>query len=63
MTFSHPAPQRVWAMLAILALSLLWAGAALAHAVTLGDKGYIQEIIGPHIIPFVYLGAKHMVTG
>jgi hypothetical protein len=63
MTFSHPAPQRVWAMFAILALSLLWAGAALAHAVTLGDKGYIQEITGPHIIPFVYLGAKHMVTG
>lgn len=63
MRFSHPAPQRVWAMFAILALSLLWAGAALAHAVTLGDKGYIQEITGPHIIPFVYLGAKHMVTG
>jgi hypothetical protein len=63
MTFPHPTPQRVWAVLAILALSLLWAGAALAHAVTLGDKGYIQEITGPHIIPFLYLGAKHMVTG
>lgn len=45
------------------ALMPLWAGAALAHAVTLGDKGYIQEISGVHLIPFLYLGAKHMVTG
>lgn len=36
---------------------------ALAHAVTEGDKGYIQEIYGVHLIPFTYLGAKHMVTG
>ena len=63
MTFFHPTQPRVWAVLAIIALSLLWAGAALAHAVTLGDKGYIQEITGPHIVPFLYLGAKHMVTG
>ena len=36
---------------------------AFAHAVAEGDKGYIQEISGVHLIPFVYLGAKHMVTG
>lgn len=36
---------------------------ALAHAVTQGDKGYIMEIYGVHLIPFTYLGAKHMVTG
>ena len=36
---------------------------ALAHAVTDGDKGYIMEISGVHLIPFTYLGAKHMVTG
>ena len=36
---------------------------ALAHAVTAGDKGYIQEISGVHLLPFVYLGAKHMMTG
>jgi hypothetical protein len=28
-----------------------------------GDKGYIQEISGIRILPFIYLGAKHMVTG
>ena len=36
---------------------------AFAHGVTDGDKGYISEISGVHIIPFVYLGAKHMMTG
>jgi len=36
---------------------------AYAHNVTPGDAGYIQEIWGVHIIPFIYLGAKHMVTG
>jgi hypothetical protein len=36
---------------------------ALAHAVAEGDKGYIQEITGIYLIPFLYLGAKHMVTG
>jgi hypothetical protein len=36
---------------------------ALAHAVTEGDKGYIQEISGINLLPFLYLGAKHMMTG
>jgi hypothetical protein len=36
---------------------------ALAHAVAEGDKGYIQEISGVRLLPFIYLGAKHMVTG
>jgi hypothetical protein len=35
----------------------------MAHGVAEGDKGYIQEISGVNIIPFIYLGAKHMVTG
>jgi hypothetical protein len=42
---------------------VLAAGPAFAHAVAEGDRGYIQEISGIHLIPFVYLGAKHMVTG
>ena len=36
---------------------------AFAHGVTVGDKGYIQETTGVHPIPFIYLGAKHMMTG
>jgi hypothetical protein len=47
----------------LLTATLLVCGQALAHNVTPGDAGYIQEIWGVHIIPFIYLGAKHMVTG
>jgi hypothetical protein len=46
-----------------LAVFLGTGNEALAHAVTAGDKGYIQEITGPLPIPFIYLGAKHMMTG
>ena len=49
--------------LLLVGVIVLWPDSALAHAVTQGDKGYIQEISGIHIIPFIYLGAKHMVTG
>ena len=56
------APASLWIPLVLLLLSLP-SGEALAHAVAEGDKGYIQEITGVHFLPFVYLGAKHMVTG
>ena len=56
------APARLWIPLVLLLLFLPF-GEALAHAVAEGDKGYIQEITGVHFLPFVYLGAKHMVTG
>lgn len=51
--------------LACLVLLLLTAVPtdAFAHGVTAGDKGYIQETQGTRILPFIYLGAKHMVTG
>jgi hypothetical protein len=35
----------------------------LAHGVAAGDKGFIQQASGVLLIPFAYLGAKHMVTG
>lgn len=50
----------------LLAISLgltLVSVQAHAHNVTPGDAGYIQEIWGVHLIPFTYLGAKHMITG
>ncbi len=56
-------PGRVWLFSVLVGFATLWAGGALAHAVTLGDKGYIQEVTGPQVIAFLYLGAKHMVTG
>ncbi len=36
---------------------------AVAHGVAAGDKGYLQEVAGVLLVPFAYLGAKHMVTG
>jgi hypothetical protein len=57
-------PRAAWPVLALLILAaMLVATDVLAHAVTQGDKGYIQEISGVHLLPFAYLGAKHMVTG
>ena len=43
--------------------SLLIHGAAAAHGVAEGDQGFIEQTSGPQIGPFLYLGAKHMVTG
>ena len=48
--------------LSLLSLAFLTAP-AFAHAVAEGDKGYIQEMSGVHFLAFIYLGAKHMVTG
>ncbi len=47
----------------VVAVLFALAEPVLAHAVAEGDKGYIQEIYGIHLIPFTYLGAKHMMTG
>ncbi|MEQ8659158.1 MAG: HupE/UreJ family protein [Hyphomicrobiales bacterium] len=47
----------------VLAALPAFASTAYAHDVTPGDAGYIQEIFGVHIISFIYLGAKHMMTG
>ncbi|MEO1330720.1 MAG: HupE/UreJ family protein [Pseudomonadota bacterium] len=47
-----------------MALTLICISApALAHNVTPGDAGYVQEVFGVNLIPFAYLGAKHMMTG
>ena len=51
------------AWIAAILLSFVMGGEAFAHGVTEADKGYIQEITGLNLIPFLYLGAKHMVTG
>ena len=45
------------------ALLFLVAPEVLAHGVAEGDKGFIQESSGVMLLPFIYLGAKHMITG
>ena len=58
-----PLPWQALLSLAACLAALLIAGAALAHNVTEGDVGYVQEVTGFQPIAFIYLGAKHMVTG
>ncbi|SLN78012.1 hypothetical protein ROA7023_04658 [Roseisalinus antarcticus] len=60
---SHALRQSLILFTTIVLMLLAFATSAYAHAVTLGDQGYIQEIFGVHIISFIYLGAKHMITG
>jgi hypothetical protein len=45
------------------AVLLAAASPALAHGVTGRDASFVQSIDGAAIGPFLYLGAKHMVTG
>lgn len=52
-----------WLSLLGVLTVVLVPGLVLAHGVTVGDQGYIQEIDGAALLPFAYLGAKHMVTG
>jgi hypothetical protein len=52
--------MRHWLLLLCL---LSVAGAAMAHGVAESDQEYLRQTTGPQIGPFLYLGAKHMVTG
>lgn len=47
----------------LVMLVLLLAAPAFAHDVAEGDKAFVRSIDAPAIVPFMYLGAKHMVTG
>ena len=66
MTFFNGAALRwrrgVFATLLAASLSVA-STAALAHGVSDSDKGFLQGSTGMQILPFLYLGAKHMVTG
>ena len=49
--------------LALAVAGLLCAGAALAHGVGSRDESFLASAEGLAIVPYMYLGAKHMVTG
>jgi hypothetical protein len=44
-------------------LALLASATAFAHGVAGGDQQFLEQAAGSQIVPFMYLGAKHMVTG
>ncbi|MDP3294218.1 MAG: HupE/UreJ family protein [Nevskia sp.] len=47
----------------ISAAVLLVSPLAFAHGVAEDDAAFIEGVSGVHLLPFLYLGAKHMVTG
>ena len=47
----------------LLPVLLATATLAMAHTVTGRDADFVRNSTGTHIAPFLYLGAKHMVTG
>ena len=64
------APQKIeailrtrWLAFATFMLFSLLATTAFAHGVAEDDKVFIEQSSGMQLIPFIYLGAKHMVTG
>ncbi len=56
-------PRRAIAFALILICVLLLPMAASAHNVSKRDAAFVQSNNGIAIAPFLYLGAKHMVTG
>jgi len=58
--------QRQWLLAAgilLVVLLLLQAVPALAHDISESDRAAVAQIDGPAPFAFLYLGAKHMVTG
>jgi hypothetical protein len=51
------------AMLLVCLVLGATAADSLAHGVAADDKAFFEEASGVRLIPFIYLGAKHMVTG
>lgn len=47
----------------VVTAALLSAGMAFAHGVAESDQAFVKDAVGVQIVPFIYLGAKHMVTG
>jgi hypothetical protein len=47
----------------LAAAAILLGGVALAHGISGDDQAFLARSSGAHVGPYLYLGAKHMVTG
>jgi len=57
-------PRLMTASTKLLLLAVaLFSLPAFGHTIEGGDASFVEAIDGPAIGPFIYLGAKHMVTG
>jgi hypothetical protein len=57
------APVRALAWCALLLALWFWSSAVFAHDISASDRAAVAQIEGPAPFAFLYLGAKHMVTG
>jgi hypothetical protein len=55
--------SRAALFMAMIIAGLLFSDSASAHNVSKRDASFVQSNKGAAIAPFIYLGAKHMVTG
>ena len=62
--FHHPTrTAAAWRGVAAFLLLFVVASAATAHGVANSDKQFLEQSTGPQVGAFLYLGAKHMMTG
>ncbi|WP_164707744.1 HupE/UreJ family protein, partial [Pseudomonas viridiflava] len=61
--FTAPSHRPLLLLFLLVAALFLGMPEAMAHAVAEGGKGFIQESSGIMLLPFIYMGAKHMMTG
>ncbi len=57
------AGYRILLVCGILISGLTVADVSLAHGVAEDDAAFLEQSAGAQLLPFTYLGAKHMVTG
>lgn len=50
-------------LMAVAFVCLIFSPLLYAHGVEEGDATFIEQASGAQLLPFIYLGAKHMVTG
>ena len=58
-----PSPLRPLLAGLVFLLVVAMAAVARAHGVSEEDRSFIEGAAGAHVIAYIYLGAKHMVTG
>src|SRR5260370_33448118 len=64
MKFPTWGPRVQAVLIAATAIPMLaMASEALAHGMAGKDAAFVASSMGPQILPFFYLGAKHMATG
>ncbi len=61
MTGNRQRPARTGLLISLVLLIV--GSTALAHSIANDDANFVLGVDGPAVLPFIYLGAKHMVTG